>query len=84
MPVRCVTCGKCLANKHKYYQAELNRKKIMLRHSDGPQHLDPLFVTLNVEDIKKTIAGEIMDELGLIRMCCRKTMLTTITLIEEI
>jgi DNA-directed RNA polymerase subunit N (RpoN/RPB10) len=44
----------------------------------------PLIININVADVKKTIAGEIMDELGLIRMCCRKVMLTSINIIDEI
>ena len=45
---------------------------------------DPLIININAIDIKKTIAGETMDELGLIRICCRKVMLTSINIIDEI
>ena len=45
---------------------------------------DPLLININDTVIKKTIAGEIMDELGLIRICCRKIMLTSINIVEEI
>ena len=41
-------------------------------------------IDINVEDIAKTIAGEIMDEIGLIRICCRKVMMTSIDIIDEI
>jgi DNA-directed RNA polymerase subunit N (RpoN/RPB10) len=41
-------------------------------------------ININIQDVKKTIAGEIMDELGLHRLCCRKTMLTSINIIDEI
>lgn len=79
IPVRCFTCGKLLADKKKYYEKELLRKKLNKKGDE-----DPLILNLNVEDVKKTIAGEIMDELGLIRMCCRKTMLSNVELIKEI
>jgi DNA-directed RNA polymerase subunit N len=79
IPVRCMTCGKLLADKYEYYERELLRKKIAL-NSDS----DPLIININSKDIKKTIAGEIMDELGLHRMCCRKVMLTSINIIDEI
>ena len=79
IPVRCMTCGKLLADKYEYYERELLRKKLAL-NSD----VDPLIININAKDIKKTIAGEIMDELGLHRICCRKVMLTSINIIDEI
>jgi DNA-directed RNA polymerase subunit N len=79
IPVRCMTCGKMLADKYEYYEREILRKKLAL-NSDS----DPLIININAKDIKKTIAGEIMDELGLHRMCCRKVMLTSINIIDEI
>ena len=79
IPIRCYTCGKLLADKYEYYKKELIRKKLALK-SDK----DPLMIDISVEDVKKTIAGEIMDELGLERICCRKVMLTSIDIIDEI
>ena len=80
IPVRCYTCGKLLADKYDYYERELLRKKLAIGNTDE----DPLIININATDVKKTIAGEIMDELGLIRMCCRKVMLTSINIIDEI
>lgn len=79
IPVRCFTCNKLLADKYEYYERELLRKKLALNSDE-----DPLIININVQDVKKTIAGEILDELGLIRPCCRKTMLTSINIIDEI
>ena len=79
IPVRCYTCGNCLANKYEYYERELLRKKLALNTEE-----DPLIININAIDIKKTIAGEIMDDLGLTRICCRKIMLTSIIIIDEI
>ena len=79
IPVRCYTCGKLLSDKYQHYTSELDRKKLAMNTKE-----DPLFININSEDIKKTIAGEILDELGLIRICCRKVMLTSINIIDEI
>ncbi len=79
IPVRCYTCGKLLADKYQYYESELLRKKLAINSKE-----DPLMININADDIKKTIAGEIMDELGLTRICCRKVMLTSINIIDEI
>jgi DNA-directed RNA polymerase subunit N (RpoN/RPB10) len=79
IPVRCYTCGKLISNKYNHYENELRRKKLALN-----SNTDPLIININANDIKKTIAGEILDELGLTRLCCRKVMLTSINIIEEI
>uniref|UniRef100_A0A6C0EYE1 DNA-directed RNA polymerase subunit N n=1 Tax=viral metagenome TaxID=1070528 RepID=A0A6C0EYE1_9ZZZZ len=79
IPVRCYTCGKCLSDKYEYYESELLRKKLAMNTTE-----DPLIININAVDIKKTIAGEIMDELGLTRICCRKIMMTSINIIDEI
>jgi DNA-directed RNA polymerase subunit N (RpoN/RPB10) len=79
IPPRCYTCSKLLADKYEYYQSELLRKKLAMNTTE-----DPLIININAVDIIKTIAGETMDELGLIRICCRKVMLTSINIIDEI
>ena len=79
IPVRCFTCGKLLADKYEYYERELLRKKLALKTDADPQ-----VININIQDVRKTIAGEIMDELGLHRLCCRKTMLTSINIIDEL
>ena len=91
IPVRCMTCGKLIANKYEYYERELLRKKLALKDINAIKdvhelngNVDPLIININAHDIKKTIAGEILDELGLHRMCCRKVLLTSINIINEI
>ena len=79
IPVRCYSCGKILANKYDYFQNELNRKKLAMNTTE-----DPLIINVNAADVKKTIAGELMDELGLTRICCRKVLLTSINIIDEV
>jgi DNA-directed RNA polymerase subunit N (RpoN/RPB10) len=79
IPIRCYTCGKILADKWEYYESELLRRKLAMNTTE-----DPLIININAVDIQKTIAGEILDELGLIRICCRKVMLTSINIIDEL
>ena len=82
IPIRCYTCNKLLADKYEYYERELLRKKLAIGSTANDP--DPLIININAADVKKTIAGEIMDEVGLHRLCCRKTMLTSINIIDEI
>ena len=84
IPVRCYSCGKLLANKYVYFQNELEIKKKELKQTSVDDNSDPLFIDINAPIVKKTIAGEIMDNLGLIRICCRKTLLTSINIVDEI
>jgi len=93
IPVKCYSCGKVLANKYVYFQNQLEIKKKELKqnsvnnindNNDNNDNNDPLFININATVVKKTIAGEIMDDLGLIRICCRKTLLTSINIVDEI
>lgn len=70
VPVRCMTCGKVLADKWEYYveKCKENEKK----NKDAPKYFD------------KYPTGEVLDELGLTKMCCRRTMLGHVDLIEII
>lgn len=70
IPVKCFTCGNVLADKYRYYQDEVRRKKIQ----KGIQ-LDKV-VYLTKEHMDKTPEGEVLDSLGLTNVCCRRHMLT--------
>ena len=83
IPVKCYTCGKIIANKYVFFQNELERKKKELKINENDDK-DPLIIDINAPVIKKTIAGEIMDDLGLIRICCRKIMLTSLNIVDNI
>jgi len=96
IPVRCFTCGKMLSDKYNYYNKELLRRKIALQTTDTKQAPnlspnpevtqpdDPIVISITAKEVKKTIVGEIMDELGLTRDCCRKNMMTNINIIEDV
>ena len=84
IPVRCFTCGKLLSDKYNYYNKELIRRKIANQTPDVSQPDDPLVIDIRAKEVKKTVVGEIMDELGLTRDCCRKNMMTNINIIEDI
>ena len=75
----------------KFNNLNINEKNVNANKNDIKQNKtkpksdkDPLIININDTVIKKTIAGEIMDELGLIRICCRKIMLTSINIVDEI
>ena len=70
IPVKCFTCGKVLADKYRWYQAEVRKAKV-----DRGMNVDKV-VYFTKENKEKTPEGEILDKLQLNKMCCRRHMLT--------
>ena len=70
IPVKCFTCGKVIGNKYAYYQKEVRKLK-MSRGMDVDK-----VVYLTEDYIDKTPEGEVLDNLGLNKMCCRRHLLT--------
>ena len=70
IPVKCFTCGMVIGDKYRYYKQETIRRK-------KEQGIEPEKIYYLTESrMDKTIEGEIMDELGLTKMCCRRHILT--------
>jgi DNA-directed RNA polymerase subunit N (RpoN/RPB10) len=73
IPVRCFTCSMVLADKYRHYLEEVRKKKLAAKMGDA--NLDKIvYLTKDVQD--KTPEGEVLDELGLTKMCCRRHFLT--------
>jgi DNA-directed RNA polymerase subunit N (RpoN/RPB10) len=70
IPIKCFTCGNVLANKYRYYLSEVRRIKM----SKG-ERIDAV-VYLTKDTMDKTPEGEVLDDLGLTNVCCRRHMLT--------
>lgn len=75
IPVKCFTCGMVIANKYRYYCEQVRKKKLAKRGNGETIDIDKvLYLTKEFTD--KTPEGEVLDELGLSKMCCRRHMLT--------
>lgn len=75
IPVKCFTCGKVIANKYPIYlELVSERKKDKKDKNDSLKYLD-------TENIEKTIEGLVLDELGLVDICCRRHMLTHVDIL---
>ena len=75
IPVKCFTCGMVIANKYRYYQEQVRKKKLAKRGNGESIDVDKV-VYLTKEFVEKTPEGEVLDELKLTKMCCRRHMLT--------
>ena len=70
IPIKCFTCGMILADKYRYYVEEVRKRKL-------EKNIDvDKVMYLTKEFRQKTPEGEVMDDLLLKRMCCRRHMLT--------
>ena len=70
IPIKCVTCGMVIADKYRYYVEEVRKRKLA-RDMDINK-----VVYLTMQFREKTPEGEVMDELGLNKMCCRRHLLS--------
>ena len=75
IPVKCFTCGMVLADKYRYYQAEVRKRKLAKSIGSGSNNIDKVQY-LTKEFHEKTPEGEVLDELNLKKMCCRRHFLT--------
>ena len=74
IPVKCFTCGKVLADKYRYYLEKVTEKKLA-----NDMNVDKvIYLTTEVTD--KTPEGEVLDDLNLTSLCCRRHMLTHVDL----
>ena len=78
IPIKCFTCGKVLADKYLYYTQRVNE----IKTSRGLDKNEVIYMTK--DNVKKTPEGEVMDELGLHRYCCRRMFLGNVHLITYI
>lgn len=69
-PVRCYSCKKLIATKYETYKkdvAELKKKNNL--------PIEDTVINVMTTDIKKTVEGRVLDDLGITRLCCRKIFL---------
>lgn len=72
IPIRCFTCGEVIANKYRYYQDRVRSLKV----SRG-ENLEKV-VYLTKKNVDKTAEGEVLDEMRITNMCCRRMFLTCV------
>jgi len=70
IPIKCFTCGMVIADKYRYYVEEVRKRKL----AKGLEMDKVIYLTQEFRD--KTPEGEILDDLGMNKMCCRRHFLT--------
>jgi len=75
IPVKCFTCGMVIADKYRFYQAEVRKKKLAKKIGNDINNIDKV-IYLTKEYHEKTAEGEVLDDLNIKKMCCRRHFLT--------
>jgi DNA-directed RNA polymerase subunit N len=72
IPVKCVTCGKVLADKWEYYKKKCEEMDKKNETDKKPES----------KYFKEPFRKQILDELELDRYCCRRHMLSHVDIID--
>lgn len=75
IPVKCFTCGKVMGNKYRYYQEQVRKIKLAKKSNSDSIDVDKV-IYFTKEFTEKTPEGEVLDELNIIKMCCRRHIIT--------
>jgi DNA-directed RNA polymerase subunit N (RpoN/RPB10) len=75
IPVKCFTCGMVIADKYRFYIEEVRKKKLAKGFNKDSINFDKV-IYLTKEFHEKTPEGEVLDELNMKKMCCRRHFLT--------
>jgi DNA-directed RNA polymerase subunit N (RpoN/RPB10) len=68
LPVKCFSCGKEISSYYRAYEREVRKKKLASGVSD--------VIYLTKVHTEKTAEGEVLDNLQIRKMCCRRHLLT--------
>lgn len=71
-PIRCVSCNNVIAGKYLAYLEKVKE----LRRETGKSDMEYLTATTT-----KTAEGKALDELKIVRPCCRRHFLTHVDLL---
>lgn len=70
IPIKCVTCGNVLADKYRYYVEQVRKKKM-----ENGQNINKV-IYFDETGNKETPEAQVLNQLKLHHVCCRRVMLT--------
>jgi len=83
IPIRCFTCNKVLANKWEYYKQKIQSKEEETKNSKITK--ESLKIENNREIyFSETYKGDILNDLNITKICCRRHFLGHVDLIDLI
>jgi|TARA_Y100000389_G_C17175944_1_gene371517 DNA-directed RNA polymerase subunit N len=84
IPVRCFTCSKVIADLWEEYQKQINQKKSLNKKEFK---IEDITITSSEDALKNfddNLQNEILNKLGITKMCCRRHFLGHVDLINHI
>jgi DNA-directed RNA polymerase subunit N (RpoN/RPB10) len=75
IPIKCFTCGMVIADKYRYYVEQVRKKKLAKKMNGESIDVDKVLYLTKVF-VEKTPEGEVLDDLNMNKMCCRRHFLT--------
>ena len=75
IPIRCVTCGKVLADKYRRFQDKMKNPP---EDSDKSASISPN------DGVTGTPVAVALSEMKITKMCCRRHMLTNVDAMDRI
>jgi|TARA_B110000495_G_C22772648_1_gene452136 DNA-directed RNA polymerase subunit N (RpoN/RPB10) len=84
IPIRCFTCGEITGDKWTLFKDLVNEKKKESNKIINNNNLDIDYIDTTLKKNNKSIEGEILDEIGLHKYCCRRMLLSNVNLVSII
>jgi len=84
IPPRCFTCGEIIADKWDPFIRTVNERKNKSGEDLKNNDLDIKFIDITQKTVEKSIEGQVLDDMGLHKYCCRVPFLTNVHLITEL
>lgn len=84
IPIRCFTCGNVTGDKWTAFVETVVEKKNKSTKNVSSK-LDIEYININDDGkIEKSVEGEVLDDFGIHRYCCRRMFLGNVHLISYI
>jgi len=83
IPPRCFTCGEVIADKWEIYIKTVNQRKNNDTTIHTNNELDIEYIDIK-KPVEKSIEGQVLDDMGIHKYCCRMPFLSTVHLITSI
>ena len=84
IPPRCFTCGEIIADKWIPFIKTIHERKGKSNEDLKNNDLDIQYINVADKVIKKSIEGQVLDDMGIHKYCCRLPFLSNVHLITSI
>lgn len=84
IPVRCFTCGKTIADKWLYFDRKSKEMDNKCKNIGLTSEAIDAALNKDMKHFDDNIKKDILDELGLTRVCCRRHMLGHVDMMGQI